>query len=246
MNKANLHTKSSLTLIGFQSIMWKEANNCCFLPQKNKGRYPNDMQRNCCRGRHTVLPILQSVPVFPLGQGSQTRGPRGPFVRPAMHFGNFQIIKHFVATCLENRCRDIIESKMNNTQCGFRPGRRTTDHISLSSKIFRNLESMLKTSSHALSNSRKYTTRFLVKGYGECCVSTVLMVACYWPSSHCVPAQTFASVQGELNHDRSSLGLDSDKGVCCHRSFSKSMSVILNLFAEGSQIKTYGFVGEFH
>jgi len=27
-----------------------------------------------------------------LDQGSQTRGPRGPFVRPAILFGNFQMI----------------------------------------------------------------------------------------------------------------------------------------------------------
>jgi len=51
-------------------------------------------------------------------------------------------------------------------------------------------------------------------------------------------------MSGELNHDRSSLVLDSDKGVCCHRSFSKSPSVVLNLFAEGSQIQIYNFVGE--
>jgi len=42
---------------------------------------------------------------------------------------------------------------------------------------------MLKTSSHALSTSRKPTTGFLVKCFGECWVSTVLTVSCYWPSS---------------------------------------------------------------
>ena len=46
--------------------------------------------------------------------------------------------------------------------------------------------------------------------------------ACYWPSSHCIPAQMFVSVSGKLNHDRSTLVLDSDNGVCCHRSFSYS------------------------
>jgi len=77
-------------------------------------------------------------------------------------------------------------------------------------------------------------------------VSTVLTAACYWPSSHCIPAQTFASVSGELNHNRSLLVLESDKGVCCHRSFSYLTSVVLNLFAEGNQIQTYDFVGEPH
>ena len=38
------------------------------------------------------------------------------------------------------------------------------------------------------------------------------MAACYWPSSHCIPAQKFVSMSGKSNHDRSPL--DSDKGVC--------------------------------
>ena len=32
--------------------------------------------------------------------------PRGSFVRPAMLFGNFQIINICIAKCLEKRCRD--------------------------------------------------------------------------------------------------------------------------------------------
>jgi len=32
------------------------------------------------------------------------------------------------------------ESKLNNTQCGFRHGRSTTDHISLSNKILKSWE----------------------------------------------------------------------------------------------------------
>jgi len=72
---------------------------------------------------------------YSLHQGSQTRGPQGPFVRPAMLFGNFQIINIYVAKCLEKGCREISESKLNDTKCGFRPGRSTTDNISLSSKV---------------------------------------------------------------------------------------------------------------
>jgi len=140
--------------------------------------------------------------------------------RPAMLFGNFQIINIYVAKCLENRCREIIESKLNDTQCGFRPGRGTTDHISFFSKILRNLGGMLKTSSRALLTSRKHTTGFLLKSIVECCLSTVLTAACYWPSSCCIPAQKFMFMSGELNHHRSPLVLDSDNGVCCHRCFS--------------------------
>jgi len=91
-------------------------------------------------------------------QGSQTRGPRRHFVRPPMLFGKFQIINIYVAKCLEKRRREIIESNLNDTQCGILPGRSNTDHTSLISKILRNLGSMLKMSSHALSTSRKNTT----------------------------------------------------------------------------------------
>jgi len=61
-------------------------------------------------------------------------------------------------------------------------------------------------------------TRLLVKSFGECSGSTVLTATCYWPSNHCIPAQKFVSVSGELNINRSPLLLDSDKGVCCHHS----------------------------
>ena len=57
----------------------------------------------------------------------------------------------------------MIEPMLNVTQCGFRPGRSTTDVISLSSKFLRNVESTPKTSTYALSTSRKHNTGFLVK-----------------------------------------------------------------------------------
>ena len=95
--------------------------------------------------------------------------------------------------------------------------------FSLSSKFLRNLGSTQKTSTHASSHSRKHTTGFLVKSFGECCKSTILTATCYWPTSHCIPAQKFMSVSGEVNHDLSPWVLDSDKGVCCHHSFSQSV-----------------------
>ena len=33
------------------------------------------------------------------------------------------------AKCLERKCREIVESKLEDCQCGFRPGRSTTDQI---------------------------------------------------------------------------------------------------------------------
>jgi len=81
---------------------------------------------------------------------------------------------------------------------------------------------MLKTSSHVLSTSRKHTTGYLAKSFEEFSVSVVSTATCYWPSNHCIPAQKFVSVSGELNHDRSQLVLNSDKVVCCHHYISGS------------------------
>ena len=33
------------------------------------------------------------------------------------------------AKCLKRKCREILESKLKDVQCGFRPGRRTTDQV---------------------------------------------------------------------------------------------------------------------
>jgi len=70
-------------------------------------------------------------------------------VRPAMLFGNFQKINIYVAKCFGKRCREIIESNLSDTQCGFRHGRSSTDHTSLTSKILSNLRNMLKISEYA-------------------------------------------------------------------------------------------------
>ena len=64
---------------------------------------------------------------------------------------------------------------------------------SISSKFSANFRSVRKISIHVLSTSGKYMTGFLVESFGECCGSTVLTVACYWPPSHCIPALTFVS-----------------------------------------------------
>jgi len=52
-----------------------------------------------------------------------------------MLFGNFQIINIYVAKCLEKRC-EIIESRLNDAQCGFRSGRSTIDQIFTLQHIF--------------------------------------------------------------------------------------------------------------
>jgi len=57
-------------------------------------------------------------------------------VRPAILFGNFQIISVYVVKCLQKRCSEIIEPKVDDTQCGFHPGRSITDKIFTLQQIF--------------------------------------------------------------------------------------------------------------
>ena len=113
----------------------------------------------------------------------------------------------------------MIELMLNITQCGFRPGRSTTEAISLSSKFLRNV-GICQRRPHMLCRPRESTIPDSSRK--ACCGSTVLKAACYWSSSHCIPAQKFVSMSEKLNHDRSPLVLDTDKGVCCHRSISES------------------------
>ena len=40
------------------------------------------------------------------------------------------------AKCLERKCREIVESKLEDGQCGFRPGRSTTDQIFTLKQLF--------------------------------------------------------------------------------------------------------------
>ena len=37
--------------------------------------------------------------------------------------------RNCIGICLESKCREIVESKMEDGQCGFRPSRSTTDQI---------------------------------------------------------------------------------------------------------------------
>ena len=145
-----------------------------------------------------------------------------------MLFGNFQIIiKTYVDKRLEKRCREIIESNLNDTQCGFRPGHSNTDHISLSSKILKNIGSMLKTSSHALSTSRSIRPGSLWKALGSvewtrCWRPLLAAKSLYSCSDVCVRV-------GRVKSRPFTVVLDSNNGVCCHRPFSQ-LTLVVQLF----------------
>ena len=65
------------------------------------------------------------------------------------------------AKCLERKCQQIVESKLEDGQCSFRPGRNTTDQIFTLKQTSRNLGSMEKISLHALLILKKHMTEFL-------------------------------------------------------------------------------------
>ena len=98
------------------------------------------------------------------------------------------------AKCLEKWCSEIIEPKLENTQCCFRPGRSTTDQICTFEQIFEICQEYANDVYTWLSTSRKHATGFLMKKFWECCRSTVLTATSYWPSSHCISTQKFVSV----------------------------------------------------
>ena len=54
------------------------------------------------------------------------------------------------AKCLEKRCCELVESELQNAQCGFRPGRSTMDQIFALHQVFENRENMPKSCIHAL------------------------------------------------------------------------------------------------
>ena len=75
------------------------------------------------------------------------------------------------------------------------------------------------------SNSRKHTTGFLVKSFGECCRSTVLTATCYWLTSHCIPTQKCVHVRRVKSRPFVS-GVRLRQGCVLSRSFSYSTSVV--------------------
>ena len=103
--------------------------------------------------------------------------PRGPFVLPATLFGNFQIMNIYVSKCLEKDAAKKLNQTWMIPSSVFVPAlaKQTTFH-----KNFQNLRSMPKTSTYALSTSRKHTTGFIVKSVGECCASAMLTGAYWW------------------------------------------------------------------
>ena len=123
------------------------------------------------------------IPIFKKGDRKQCTNYRG--------ISLLSLPGKVYAKCLERKCREIVESKLEDGQCGFRPGRSTTDQIFTLSKSSRNLGSMAKISLHALSILKKHMTEFLGINFGRFCRSMALMVNCYALLSHSTADRRF-------------------------------------------------------
>ena len=68
------------------------------------------------------------IPIFKKGDRKQCTNYRG--------ISLLSLPGKVYAKCLERKCREIVESKLEDGQCGFRPGRSTTDQIFTLKQIF--------------------------------------------------------------------------------------------------------------
>ena len=68
------------------------------------------------------------IPIFKKGDRKQCTSYRG--------ISLLSLPGKVYAKCLERKCREIVESKLEDGQCGFRPGRSTTDQIFTLKQIF--------------------------------------------------------------------------------------------------------------
>ena len=95
------------------------------------------------------------------------------------------------AKCLERKCLEIVESNLENGQCGFCSGRSTTDQTFTLKHFARNLGSMAKISWYALSILKRHMTKFLGINFARFCVSFAFMVSWCAPLSHSTADRRF-------------------------------------------------------
>ena len=96
------------------------------------------------------------------------------------------------AKCLERKCREIVESKLEDGQCGFRPGRSTTDQIFTLKQIFEKSREYGKDLFACFVNLGKaYDREFLGINFERFCTSMALMVNCYVLLSHSTADRRF-------------------------------------------------------
>ena len=113
------------------------------------------------------------------------------------------------AKCLEERCREIIEPELDDTQCGFRPGGSTTEQIFTLQQIF---EKSLEYAEHVYTcfvDLEKAYDRVLrkmlwglLREYGVDCILLLTAKSLYFCSKVCVLVGGVKSQTGAFKHHR--------------------------------------------
>ena len=81
------------------------------------------------------------------------------------------------AKCLEKKCREIVEPKLTDTQCDFRPAEAQWIRSLICSKSLRSRGNMQKRSMHVLLILKKHMIAFLETSFGRCCYSMALVAS---------------------------------------------------------------------
>jgi len=137
--------------------------------------------------------------------------------------------------CLVEKCREIIEAMLDDTQCGFRRGHSITEQNSTHQQIFEKTWEYAKDIYTCFVDFRKVHDRVpLEKRLGvlwEYGVDGRLL------RQVTVFLLTIDVLVGGVNSQPFTLILDSDKGVRCHHSSSYSISGLLKLFVLQPRLK---------
>jgi len=117
------------------------------------------------------------------------------------------LLEKRMSSAVKKRCLEIIEPKVDDTQCGFRPGQNFSHP-----KVFeKSLEYRAKTSRQELC-------------WPRASIRPDSLWKALWSvaglSSLCITARTFVSLLADLNRNCSQWVLDSSKSVCYHQSSS--------------------------
>jgi len=101
--------------------------------------------------------------------------------------------------------RSWMEPKPDDTKCGFRHGRRSTEYISTLQQIFQESWEHAKDAYTCFVDLGKVCDRVPREKLWRCCGSAVLTCVSCWPSSNCFPAQKIVTMSTELSQNRSTL-----------------------------------------
>ena len=102
-----------LKALSGEGVLW--LTRVCQVAWKN-GKVPKDWQSSVI------------IPIFKKGDRKECTNYRG--------ISLLSLPGKVFAKCLERRCREIVEPQLDDGQCGFRPGRSTTDQIFTLKQVF--------------------------------------------------------------------------------------------------------------